>query len=165
MMSPLPVLQNQSKAQDESDSQMIPENDIIRLFSIPLVHLDNAFRITSVNEAFEAAFGQNINTSIAELSDNFNARKCARKFDNHQTYKCQLSGKTTQDIVYDLLIRPVGDGYIAIALDASYRIRADAMLESYSQMMENKVASLTREAEKLEKMVAYYKALATKEPS
>lgn len=134
------------------------DNDLTSLFSLPIITLDDAMKICDANQPFTALFGAVIGQNLTDLADDFNQRKCDRRSGNGQAYHCRISVPDKADLLYRLEIRKQDKHFIAIAFDASEGARSDAMLASYSKMMENQLASLQRENKKLSNLLSYYKS-------
>ena len=135
------------------------DNDLTSLFALPIIMLDEAMIICDANQPFTALFGAVIGQNLNDLTDDFNQRKCERRSGNGQAYHCRISVADKADLLYRLEIRKQNDHFVAIAFDASESARSDAMLASYSKMMENQLASLQRENKKLSNLLTYYKSL------
>lgn len=136
---------------------MFEKIDIAALFNLPLVRLTTTGQITHINEQFEALFGPVSGHMLAAISSDFNGRKLQRKIEAQKAYECRLVTCGVRALAYHLTIRADGDGLIGFATDASEAAKADAMLASYSQMMEKQISALNREKDKLEAIIHSFK--------
>ena len=123
--------------------------DLITLFEIPAVYFDNELKIVAANGWFESLFDPTIGQSIAEISTDFNHRKFTRKLSAHQPYSCMLFSAGDREIRYSLELRRQDQHYIGVATDASAAARADAMLASYSEMIEKQNRQIKAKTEQV----------------
>ena len=113
-----------------------PEPDLVALFEIPAIELDNTLTVVRTNGWFQSLFGDVVGRSIAEISTDFNERKFIRKTAAGQSFSCGLLSVGERPVQYALELKPQGDHLIGVAKDASASARAEAMLASYSEMIE-----------------------------
>ncbi len=113
-----------------------PETDIIDLFEIPVVRLDGELHISGMNDRFRALFGAVEGQQLAGVSDDFNARKFARKIASGEPYKVTLVPPTMKRSQFALELRRDGNGFLGYAIDTSEVAKAEAMLASYSALIE-----------------------------
>ena len=113
-----------------------PEPDFVDLFEIPTVHLDTTLSVVGVNSWFASQFGDVIGRAVTEISTDFNERKFLRKTSAGQSYSCTLLSSGERQVQYALRLKPYADQFIGVAVDASASAKAEAMLTSYSEMIE-----------------------------
>ena len=113
-----------------------PEPDLIDLFEIPAVHLDSTLNVVRVNGWFQSLFGDVTGRTVKEITTDFNERKFVRRTTSGQSYTCPLLSLGKRPIQYSLELKQHGERYIGVAADASAAARAEAMLASYSEMIE-----------------------------
>lgn len=113
-----------------------PEPDFVELFEIPTVHLDTTLSVVGVNSWFASQFGDVIGRAVTEISTDFNERKFLRKTSAGQSYSCTLLSSGERQVQYALRLKPYADQFIGVAVDASASAKAEAMLTSYSEMIE-----------------------------
>ena len=124
---------------------MLAQLELSSFFTLPLVRLDGDYSVCEMNEVFAAQFSSEHGASISEVSDDFNPRKAARKLTSGSPYAFTILSSDAQKTPYRLELRALGDEFIGYATDASDAAKAEAMLESYSEMMEKQVRILNAE--------------------
>lgn len=112
------------------------EPNFIDLFEIPTVRLDSTLNVVEANGWFNALFGDLAGKAVAEMSADFNERKFIRKTSSGQPYSCGLLSVGDRQVQYSLRLKPFADHFIGVAVDASASAKAEAMLASYSEMIE-----------------------------
>lgn len=125
------------------------EADLVQLFDIPLARLDSAAIICEINEAFHHHFGDVRGSSIESLSHDFSVRKFERRLASAQSYVCRIDSRTTTATSFSIEIKSFEDGYIAFASDASPVVKVEALMESYSQMIEKQNREIKEKNETL----------------
>lgn len=129
---------------------MKPKADILQLFDVPVISLDNALYIIEVNEAFEAVFGDVIGQLITDFSDEFKARKFQRRIDQGQSYGFRIHPSNDANKGFVLEIKAFDDGFFGFATDAAPLMRAEALMASYSQMIEKQNREIKVKTEQLQ---------------
>ena len=113
-----------------------PEPNVVDLFEIPTVHVDKTLSIVGMNGWFAGLFGNVTGKTVSEISDDFNERKFVRKIAAGQSYSCRLMSSGERQVQYALQLKPFAGQFIGVAVDASASAKTEAMLASYSEMIE-----------------------------
>ena len=129
----------------------LPEDELVRLFHIPIVRCDEARIIISGNEAFCALFDISAPMRIDDLSDDFNERRFLRKIERDQSYLCRVTSGDLRPIPFWLELTKCEAGYIGFLTDASAITKAEAMMASYSAMIEKQNKEIIDKTEQLAK--------------
>ena len=114
----------------------ILDQNLIEFFEIPVVYLDGALTLVEVNDRFKALFGDVLGQTIDALSDDFKPKKFARKVTTSAGYSFIVVPEGERRMQYTLLLKPYGEGYIGFATDTYAAAKTEAMLESYSDLIE-----------------------------
>ena len=131
-----------------TQTPILPKVEFSSFFSIPLVRLDSAFVISEMNEPFLSLFSAALGEHISRFATDFNLRKAERKLASAEPYIFTLASSDAQKTPYRVELKPFGDDYIGYATDSSGAAKAEAMLESYSAIMEKQVKILQVEDKK-----------------
>ena len=110
--------------------------DFVSAFDIAVFSLDKNLVISEVNTSFTTKFGVVTGKSIADISDDFSEKKLARKTAARQVYKCKIATADSTKTPYSVAVKFFHDSYVGFAVEASDSAKAEAMLASYSEMME-----------------------------
>ena len=86
---------------------------------------------------------------LTDLSTDFNERRFLRKMAQGQSYSCRLSSNRERPQPFWLEMIADGKGYIGFLTDASAIAKADAMMASYSDMIEKQNREIKRQSEQL----------------
>ena len=127
--------------------------DFVSLFNIPVFALDGELTFSEINTPFSGLFGDVLGQHIGVFSDEFNQRKFERKTSSGQTYRFKASAADKRNTPYSIDLRRHEDQYIGFAVEAADAAKAEAMLASYSEMMEKQNRILKAEKNKSEKLL------------
>ena len=128
---------------------MTHEADLILFFDVPIITLDHHFHITSLNQAFQASFGDIAGHYLPDYSTDFSERKCQRKQTSGQSYRFIVQSKSERPIAYEIELKAYEAGYYGLASDASATLRNEALMASYSQMIEKQNREIVQKNEQL----------------
>ena len=129
---------------------MKPKADILHLFDVPVITLDKTLHIREVNEAFEAIFGKVVGQLVTDFSDEFKARKFQRRIDQGQSYSFRIHPSDDVNKGLILEIKAFDEGYFGFGTDAVPLMRAEALMASYSQMIEKQNREIKVKTEQLQ---------------
>lgn len=127
--------------------------DFVSVFHIPVFTLDDALMFAEVNAAFSDLFGDVQASHISAISDDFSDRKCARKTESGQVYRFKILTADKRKTPYSVDLRRHEHSYIGFAVEAADAAKADALLASYSEMMEKQSRILKAEKSRSEKLL------------
>ena len=118
------------------------KTDFVSVFSLPVFSLDDQLIFSEVNAAFSEIFGDIQGKHVSVVSDEFNQRKCARKINARQAYRFKIFTADKRKTPYSAELRFEGNQYVGFAVEAADAAKAEAMLASYSEIMEkqNRIA-------------------------
>ena len=128
---------------------MTHDADLISFFDVPIITLDHRFHITSLNQAFQASFGDITGHYLPDYSANFSERKCQRKQASGQSYRFIVQSKSKRPIAFEIELKAYEAGYYGLASDASATLRNEALMASYSQMIEKQNREIVQKNEQL----------------
>ena len=129
------------------------KTDFVSTFSLPLFSLDSELNFSEVNAAFLGIFGDVQGKHISDVSDEFNERKFIRKINAGQAYRFKIFAADDRKTPYSAELRQSQNLYIGFAVEAADAAKAEAMLASYSEMMEKQNRILKAEKTKSEKLL------------
>ena len=129
------------------------KTDFVSTFALPVFSLDSALNFSEINASFFEIFGDVQGKPITSLSDEFNERKCVRKISAGQAYRFKIFTSDVRETSYSVELRQTASGYIGFAVEAADAAKAEAMLASYSEMMEKQNRILKAEKNKSEKLL------------
>ena len=121
----------------------------LAVFDIPIVRLSETYVLQSGNAAFEALFDLSQPLTLTSLSADFNERRFLRKMEQGQSYSCRLTSNQGRPLPFWIEILSDEAGYIGFLIDASAIAKADAMMASYSDMIEKQNREIKRQSEQL----------------
>ena len=125
------------------------ETSLISVFQLPLLDLDEAFLITSQNDSFQTLFDTEIGQDITSLSTDFVARKCDRAIKAGKPYRFRIDTAAMRPTSYQIELHSTKTGYSGFATDASLASKAEALMASYSQMIEKQNREIKEKTEQL----------------
>lgn len=128
---------------------MTLDESLLAQFHIPIVKLSDDYVLQSGNAAFAALFDLSQPLHLGEVSSDFNERRFLRKMDQGQSYSCRLTSNQGRGRPFWIEIMSDDCGYIGFLTDASAIAKADAMMASYSDMIEKKNREIKRQSEQL----------------
>ena len=126
-----------------------PDINLIELFEIPVVCLDDSLTIIALNEEFSAIYGDVTGKKINEISDDFNERKFARKTAAGQAYSCILLPPSEQRTQFSVELKPYRDHFMGLVTNTSSSAKAEAMLASYSELIEKQNREIKAKTEQI----------------
>lgn len=125
------------------------DNAVTKLFSIAVLACDSSLIITAINDEFEQIFGDITGQPLHEISDDFNQRKCDRRLNAGQPYHFRISTSDERPSVFAVELRPYHDSYIGFATNAAEALKSEAMMASYSHMIEKQNQEIKAKTEQL----------------
>ena len=126
-----------------------PDHPVIELFGIPVVDLDENLVVLGMNLQFEALFGEMTGRAVTELSRDFNDRKFQRRLEAGQDYDFTIVPPGERRMQFTLSLKPREDGFVGLAADTSAAAKTEAMLESYSDLIEKQNREIKAKTEQL----------------
>ena len=97
---------------------------------------DKDHKILEANDYFLAVFDAPYGADMASLTDDFSSRKFERNIDTANGHRFKIEPKERLRRQYHLNVRRFGEGFIGLVQDSSDIARSEAMLQSYSQLIE-----------------------------
>lgn len=125
------------------------DESLLTAFHIPIVRLSEDYFFLSGNEAFAAIIDLGQPLLLTDISSDFNERRFLRKMAQGQSYSCRLTSNGDRPQPFWLEIIADGTGYLGFLTDASAIAKADAMMASYSDMIEKQNREIKRQSEQL----------------
>lgn len=125
------------------------DTSLISVFQLPLFDLDEGFLITSQNDSFQSLFDTEIGQDITSLSADFVTRKCQRAIEASKPYRFRIDSKALRPMSYQIELHATKTGYSGFATDASLASKAEALMASYSQMIEKQNREIKEKTEQL----------------
>ena len=125
------------------------DNAVTKLFSIAVLACDSSLIITAINDEFEQIFGDITGQPLQDISDDFNQRKCDRRLNAGQPYHFRISTSDERPSVFTVELRPYHDSYIGFATNAAEALKSEAMMASYSHMIEKQNQEIKAKTEQL----------------
>lgn len=129
-------------------SQALDVN-LIELFDVPVVYFDNVLTVVGMNERFGALFGSVVGVSLSDLSDDFSEKKFQRRVAASQSYACTLVPAGEQRAHFTLDVKLCDNAFIGYAVDTSAVAKSEAMLASYSDLIEKQNREIKAKTEQL----------------
>lgn len=126
-----------------------PDTGAIDLFAIPVVHLDGELKIIQMNDHFRSLFGDHIGQSITHISHDFNERKFARRIAAEDSYQFVIVPEIEKRAQYTVTLKQAEDGFVGFASDTSSSAKAEAMLASYSDLIERQNREIKAKTEQI----------------
>lgn len=123
--------------------------NLAELFEIPFLHLDATLVVLGVNAPFAALFGDVSGRPVGELSDDFNERKFTRRIAAGQPYSFRIPGARETRSQYTVRLKPLDDQFVGFVNDSSDVAKAEAMLASYSQLIEKQNREIKAKTEQI----------------
>ena len=123
--------------------------DLVDLFEIPFLHLDGALSILGVNAPFIALFGEVSGRMVSELSDDFSDRKFTRRMSAGQPYSFRMLAPGQARSQYTVTLKPMEDQFIGFVTDSSNAAKSEAMLASYSALIEKQNREIKAKTEQI----------------
>lgn len=123
--------------------------DLVDLFEIPFLHLDGALSILGVNAPFIALFGEVSGRMVSELSDDFSERKFTRRMSAGQPYSFRMLAPGQARSQYTVTLKPMEDQFIGFVTDSSNAAKSEAMLASYSALIEKQNREIKAKTEQI----------------
>ncbi|MGC6517334.1 MAG: SpoIIE family protein phosphatase [Candidatus Puniceispirillaceae bacterium] len=128
---------------------MKPDIDFVSEFELPAILLDSQFHITEFNDHFQAIFGDITGTPVTALSPDFNERRSKRRLESGQNYRFQIQSPQDQKHAFIVEVKAC-DGYLlGLLADASELVRNEALMESYSRLIEKQNKEIKEKTEQL----------------
>ena len=129
-------------------SQALDVN-LIELFDVPVVYFDNVLTVVGMNERFGALFGSVVGVPLSDLSDDFSEKKFQRRVAASQSYACTLVPAGEQRAHFTLDVKLCDNAFIGYAVDTSAVAKSEAMLASYSDLIEKQNREIKAKTEQL----------------
>lgn len=126
-----------------------PDIDLIELFQIPFLRMDGGLRVIATNDAFHALFGDIKGQSIASVSDDFSERKFSRRFTAGQAYSFRMQAAEDRRSQYTITLKPQDNHIIGFVTDTSEVAKSEAMLASYSALIEKQNREIKAKTEQI----------------
>lgn len=126
-----------------------PDPNFADLFEIPFVLLDQDLSVIDMNAPFRSLFGDVKGQPVASLSDEFNERKFARSLSRGQSYGFRMRPADEARAQYTVTLKPHGDQVIGLVTDASEIAKNEAMLASYSALIEKQNREIKAKTEQI----------------
>ena len=126
-----------------------PDIDLIDLFQIPFVRMDGGLKVVATNDAFRSLFGNIEGQEIASVSDDFNERKFSRRFTAGQTYSFRMLAAKDRRSQYTVMLKPYDDQILGFVTDNSEVAKSEAMLASYSALIEKQNREIKAKTEQV----------------
>jgi len=123
--------------------------DLADLFEIPFMHLDSVLSILGVNAPFAALFGDASGRMVGELSDDFSERKFTRRMSAGQPYSFRMLAPGQARSQYTVTLKPMEDQFVGFVTDSSDVAKAEAMLASYSALIEKQNREIKAKTEQI----------------
>ena len=129
------------------------KTDFVSVFDLPVFTLDSELHFSEFNGAFSGIFGELEGKHISVVSEEFNERKCERKINAGQAYRFKIFTADKRKTPYSVELRHNENHYVGFAVEAADAAKAEAMLASYSEMMEKQSRIVKAEKNKAEKLL------------
>ena len=129
---------------------MKPKADILQLFEVPVITLDKGLHVIEANAAFEAVFGHVIGQLVTDFSTDFKERKFERRIEQGHSYSFRIHPSDDANTGLILEVKPFDEGYFGFATDAAPIMRAEALMASYSHMIEKQNREIKVKTEQLQ---------------
>lgn len=126
------------------------EADIITAFEIGAVFFDQARKIREANAHFHALFDAPVGADMAFLTNGFVLKKFEKDIDTANGHKFRISPKEKQRRQFHLHVRRFADGFIGLVQDSSDIAKSEAMLASYSLLIEQQNQEIKEKNEQIE---------------
>ena len=126
-----------------------PDLNLTDLFQIPFVRLNSEQVIVGTNAAFRSLFGDLEGQAITSVSGDFNLRKFARRFASDQTYSFRMQASEDRRAQFTVTLKPHGDEIIGLVADTSEVAKSEAMLASYSALIEKQNREIKAKTEQI----------------
>ena len=126
------------------------ENALIDVFNIGVVLLDDALKIRHANRQFHEIFDAPTGAAITSFANAFVLKQFAKEVETPQGHRFRINPKIKQRRQYHLHVRPYGDCYIGMVQDSSDMAKSEAMLASYSLLIEQQNREIKLKNEQIE---------------
>ena len=126
------------------------ENALLDAFHIGVVLFDEHLKISEANGYFTDLCEAPIGADIASLANAFMPRKFEKEVETPQGHRFKITPKVKQRRQYHLAVRPLAEGYIGMVLDSSDLAKSEAMLASYSLLIEQQNREIKDKNEQIE---------------
>ena len=110
--------------------------DVSALFQFPAVHLNADLIISKTNQHFADLFGDLAGQSIAMLGESFNQKRFERDIAAGKFYEFKVVPPHKIRSQYNIKLTSYEDGFVGVAIDTSSLAKLDALLTSYSELIE-----------------------------
>ena len=126
-----------------------PDIGAIDLFAIPVVYLDGDLTIIQMNKHFQSLFGDHRGQPITHISDDFNERKFTRRLAAAESYQFAVVPAHEKRAQYTVTLKQTEDGFVGFATDTSASAKSEAMLASYSDLIERQNREIKAKTEQI----------------
>ena len=129
---------------------MKPNVDIIDAFEIAVVLFDHDQKVTASNRYFQSLFDAPLGTTMAELTRRFKQDQFDRDIDTAKGYRVKITAKEKKRSQFHLHIRRAQQGFIGMIQDSSAMAKSEAMLASYSLLIEQQNREIIEKNKQIE---------------
>lgn len=125
--------------------------DKLSVFDIPLIWLDRDMMICRGNQAFTDMPTPHLPCPLGTISSDFKQRRFDRRMADNGRYRCRITLPDSAASYWLELVRDdkADDGYLGFLTDASEMAKAEAMMASYSAMIERQNNEIKEKTEQL----------------
>ena len=129
---------------------MKPDLDVITAFEIGVIYFDKNQIISHANAHFQNLFAAPQGAKLSDIVTDFDDRKFAKTCDTPKGYRVHMPSEVKKRAQFDLIVRSTEQGFIGIVQDSSALARSEAMLASYSLLIEKQNREIIRKNKQIE---------------
>lgn len=126
------------------------EHALLDVYEIGVIFFDSDLKICDANHHFKELFDAPVGADITSFANAFVPRKFAKEVETRQGHRFKINPKIKQRRQYHLIMRPYADGFIGMVQDSSELAKSEAMLASYSLLIEQQNREIKSKNEQIE---------------
>ena len=124
-------------------------HDIVSVFEFPSIVLDQDLYVLDINAHFLALFGDVKGQHIKDFAEAFNEKKFHRDITSSGSFELKAVPQNKIRTQFNLKLKPISQGFLGVAIDISALAKLDALLSSYSLLIEQQNKEIKKKNEQI----------------